>query len=43
VEFQKKGVEFQNNAAVPGDLELNFDVKKLGAEGKFSVKAIKEK
>jgi hypothetical protein len=42
-EVSKKGVEIQANAAVPGDFELNFDVKKLGAEGKFSAKAIKEK
>ena len=42
-EVSKKGVEFQGNAGVPADFELNFDVKKLGAEGKFSVKAIKAK
>jgi len=42
-EASKKGVEIQSNAAVPGDFELNLDVKKLGAEGKFSAKQLKEK
>jgi len=42
-EVSKKGVEFQSFAAVPADFELNLDVKKLGAEGKFSAKKIREK
>jgi len=42
-EASKKGVEIQNNAAVPGDFELNLDVKKLGLEGKLSAKEVRKK
>ena len=42
-EASKKGVEIQRNAAVPGDFELNFDVGKLGLEGKVSARKVREK
>jgi len=42
-EASKKGIEAQGNAGVPADFELNLDLKKLGMEGKFSAKQIKEK
>jgi len=42
-EASKKGIEIQQNAAVPPDFELNFDIKKLGADGKFSAKQFREK
>lgn len=42
-EASKKGIEIQQNAAVPGDFELNFDVKQLGLEGKVSAKKVREK
>jgi hypothetical protein len=42
-EASKKGVEIQQNAAVPADFELNLDVKKLGLDGKVSAKKVREK
>ena len=42
-EINRKALEAQQFAVVEPDAELNFDVKKLGAEGRFSMKALQEK
>jgi hypothetical protein len=41
--MSKTALKFQENAIVKPETELTYEVRKLGGEGKFSIKAITKK